>query len=271
MSIPVLNTVRVTQIKDITGKLVKAHFANSLGLEPDIVNIINALVKKESGFISNSLGKPVGTGKGSMGANYMNSSAVQAVLRSSSVTEIQKNNIDNGLRAVGLMQIMGYNFVRKATSTGVCELERVRPDLAPQLVVEPGEDMITPILGDTNMDKAILAGLIMLEGKYRAVQPLQVSQKLRGYTVKGDPYRRVFSTKLSGAIAAYIGLGKADLNGTTPEAYSASIVGGDVYIAANGKASYKIYDWSMNVVSTNGPATNGINQDKIGSPGCTKA
>jgi hypothetical protein len=109
----------------------------------------------------------------------------------------------------------------------------------------------------------LLAGLIILEGKYR-----MVNQTGSYFSIKADPYSRKFSSRIQGAVAAYLGLGKADKNGTTPEAYAARILGGDVYVKANGKGSLYIRDTDLSNVVASGPSTNGSGLKPVGPAGC---
>jgi hypothetical protein len=257
-----LDVSRVSKIRDIVKSLVGSHFSSTLGRETDVVNIINALVLQESSFNVNSIGAANSTSKGTAGYSYKTSSAIAAKYTSGNSTE--RANLDKGVRAVGLMQVVGWNLIKGGAPNGVCELERIRPDLSSTLVVNPGEDIYTAILGEPNMSKAILAGLIVLEGKYKAT-----FANGSGFSVKGDPAKRTFSSRISGAVAAYLGLGKSDVNGTTPESYSDSIVGGKVYAEANGGNPIKISDSKIVIASSNGPSTNGSNQSPIGSAGCT--
>lgn len=257
------NPNRVTKVKDIIGKLVSQHFSATLGREFDIINIVNALVYYESQHNVNAIGKPVSTGYRTGGSAYFNSSAVVSILSNSTTTPEQRANLNYGITAIGLMQVMGWNFVRGAAPSGQCELERLRPDIAGPLLVNPGEDILSKILGEANMEKAILAGLIMLEGKYRAT-----NQYGKGFGVQGDQYRRTFITRLQGAVAAYLGLGVADRNGTTPEKYTNEIVGGATYAKANGKGSLYVRDSEIRLASTSGPGTNGSGLDNLKITGC---
>jgi hypothetical protein len=257
-----LDVSRVSKVRDTIKTLIDSHFASTLGREIDVVNIVSALVQKESSFNVNSTGKLVSATPGSLGYKYLRSSAISAKYATANPTETA--NLDKGRVAIGLMQIMGWNIIKGGSPDGVCEVQRIRPDLAGSLVINPGEDPFAVMLGESNMSNAILAGLVVLDGKYKAVYETPA-----GYSVKGDKYKRNFYSKISAAVAAYVGLGKADLNGTTPEAYSNSIVGGDAYAVANGKGSIKIYDSKITIASSNGPSTNGSSQSRVGSAGCT--
>lgn len=257
-----LSTVRVAKIKDTVKNLLETNFAGTLAQEPDIVNIVAALIQRESSYNVNSIGKPVSTDRGTGGFAYINSTAVSRIYNEG--TSTQQTNIAYGLYGLGLMQVMGWNFVKGGSPTGVCEIERIRPDLSGSLVVNPGDDLLSQVLGEGNIEKAITAGLIILEGKLRSVQ----SQGNYFY-IKADPYQRKFPSKIAGAIAAYLGLGRKDLNNTTPETYALDILGGKSYIAANGGNPYKIYDSEIKIASSRGPSTNGSNFSKITVAGCS--
>lgn len=254
---------RVSRIKDRLKDLLPTYFGSTLDRETDVVNIVAALIHLESRFNVNAVGKinPV-TNKNSAAYKYISSSCIQDVLTTGNPTQVA--NVSQGLQAIGLMQVVGWNFVRGASQTGKCEIERLRPDLVGQLVLAPGSDLITPYIGEANMDKALLAGLVILEGKYKAAQ-----SNREGFFFKADPYSRVFSSRIVAAVAAYLGLGRADINNTTPEQYAQSIVGGSSYQLANGTSKIKISDSEVKKISSNGPSTNGSNQNKIGEPGCT--
>lgn len=256
-----LSVANITKIKDTIRSLVNQHFPSTLGKEPDIVNIVNAQILYESGYKYDALGKPVSRAPGTGGYLYLSSSAVTNILNTGD--SVQKANVEQGLRAIGLMQVMGWNFVKGGSPSGRSELERLRPDLASTLVVNPGDNIFTPILGEANINKAILAGLIILEGKYKATLP-----NGNFFTVKGDPYKRLFVTKLAGALGAYLGLGRSDLNSTTPENYSAQIIGGSTYAKANGVSPIFVASASNRLISSNGPQTNGSAFSGIKQKGC---
>lgn len=252
---------RVATIKDTIPKLLDAHFGATLGREYDCTNIFTALVHYESKFDVNAMSRTNPTNRGTAGYGFLSSSAIQKILISGSALE--KDNVYKCLRAIGLTQVLGFYFMKGSSQTGVCELERLRPDLASTLTVAPGADPTVGILGEANISKSLLAGLIILEGKYKTV-----SSSGGYFTVRGDRYKRLFPSKISASVAAYLGLGKADINGTTPENYVSSIVGGRSYVLANGKNPIKITDSVYNVASANGPGTNGSNKTNIGPPGC---
>lgn len=260
MTTTTFSNQRTLKIKDLLRKLVNSHFSNTLGLEDDIVNIVNALVLLESSYNVNAVGPPVSYRPRTGGASYLGSSAISSALVGASPTQV--SNIWEGIYGTGLMQVMGWNFVRGAAPSGMCELERLRPDIAGDLLVSPGDSIRAAILGEANMEKALKAGLIMLEGKYRAV-----STGPGYFYFKQDAYGRRFNSKIQAAVAAYLGLGAKDGNNVTPEEYANRIVGGQVYAKANGKDSFKVSDSVVQVASV-GPSTNGIGIAKISTAGC---
>lgn len=258
------NSNRVALVRDTIKSHINNYFSGSLAREADIVNIVNALVLQESGFNSNAIGPIVSYGPRTNGAAYFNCSAISSKYHDPATTFEQRSNIFQGLSGMGLMQVMGWNLVKGGAPSGKCEIERLRPDISGTLVVLPGESIIDRILGPSNISKAILAGLIMLEGKYRAAKMLGSY-----FVVPGDPYNRKFTSKIQAAVSSYLGLGRSDILGTTPEAYSNQIIGGSVYARANGKGSLSIRDSEIKVASRNGPGTNGSNMATVSIAGCS--
>jgi hypothetical protein len=223
-----------TKVKTKLERLLKASFSSTLlNLSPDIVNILFSQIFFESRVNFDAMGDSTGYGRNSMGSKYLASSVIQALLTNPATPDETRKNIYKGLRAVGLTQVMGYNYVRGAmvqpSGAQVSELERLRPDLALGIMINPGASF-SSLLGESNMSKVITAQLIMLEGKLKSVY-----KGKQGYQIKGDSYGRVFSSSIEAAIGAYLGVGKSDSNGTTAQAYASSIVYGATYQLANGK------------------------------------
>lgn len=262
MSNTAFSTDRVAKVTSIVQGHINSYFAGTLGREFNIAKIVNGMIFIESQFNVNAIGDPNPAVPGTTGYKYKNSSAITTVFNSGSPT--QKTNINNGLRAIGIMQVVGWNYIKGGAPSGVCEIQRLRPDLAGPLLVQPGDDPIAPVVGEANLSKALLLGLIVLEGKYKNVYPVA-----EGFKIKGDPKpTRVFKTKINAAVAGYLGLGTRDRNDTTPEVYSARAVGGSAYFAANGGSPLKISDSKITVASANGPSTNGTGAERITVPGC---
>jgi hypothetical protein len=157
--------------------------------------------------------------------------------------------------------VLGYYAIKGSGTTGKSELERLRPDLAGPILVDPGVDVSTVLNGTDKIDNQILAGLIVLEGKYKEVAPKLVA--------KGQ-----YSNKLTAAVSAYLGLGKSDLNGMTPERYANSIIRGSAYqIANNGRGPDGILLASGGNSSSNGnsgsrPGVTSASGNNLSVAGC---
>lgn len=247
------------QIKLAYSSHAKQYFASTLGQVNDIVNILAAQSFYESSFQLSRMGITVSSRSGTGGYDYLYSSAVQSALQSASPT--QKINIDEGLRAIGLGQVMGWNFVRGGSRGGKCEIERLRPDLASLLCVNPGESIPDKIQGEANINLATLSQMVLLEGKYK-----QVTQDSSGYTTVGDREFRHYSTRIEAALSAYLGLGRYDGNGTNPRAYTQTIYGGKAYVDANG-SNFAVASQTIQGAFV-GPPTNGSGKPIIVPTGC---
>jgi hypothetical protein len=118
------------------------------------------------------------------------------------------------------------------------------------------------LLGDDNIKNSILAGLIVLEGKYKEIAPKLIAKGL-------------YTNQLTAAVAAYLGLGAADGHGTIPEVYANSIIRGDAYRIANSgvnAAGVPIIassgDVVENIKSPNGPTKTLASGNKLSVAGC---
>lgn len=215
-------------LRQILDNLINAYFSSTLGREPDIVNIVMSLIFLESSFKPEAVGKPIPLSKSYVARDYANSSPILSLRPSAS--QAQLSNIDEGLRAWGLMQCMGWNVVRGASkAAGRQEIERNRPDLAGRLTVAPGESIRAKYYGHANIENQLLAGLVILESKYKAVRTTPTGFAIGSLT---------FASKMPAAIAAYLGLGARDVvTGITPQQYANSICYGRSYQIANNGAS----------------------------------
>jgi hypothetical protein len=215
---PVHSALSKQDIRARVTELIKTKFANTLGQAFDIVNVFMALIYTESTFRTDR--KSVNNG-GAHTEYILKCSAVSNVYKAGAAQ--QRANIINSTAAYGLTQVLGYYVIKGCGTTGKSELEKLRPDLAGPLLVPPGTDVATKLNGDNNIDNQLLAGLIVLEGKYVNLAPKLVAKGM-------------FSNKLTAAVSAYLGLGKSDAYGTTPEVYANSIIRGAAYqIANNGR------------------------------------
>lgn len=252
------------KVVDIFKKHIQTYFASTLGLETDIINILKALVLLESSYNPDALFIKAAytVSPNQAGYDYLNSSAAISILQTGNTT--QKAYLAQGIDAIGPMQVLGLNIIKGGSlKTGKCEVERLRPDLISTLVVNPGETPYNILLGISNLDKSLLAGLVMLEGKYKAVV-----QFPDGFGFNSDKNKLRFKTKISAAVGAYLGTIGADKNGVTAEKYAATITNGSYYIAANKGTGIPIGSSKISVASNAGPSTNGSNQSKISSAGC---
>jgi len=213
------------EIRAILRSHLDNYFSGTLGTVDDIENIMMGLIHRETGFDPDKRHKSVGDSRYSTRTTAYrawNSPVFKNVLSTGNAE--QKANLEQAFVAWGLMGSMGWNHIRNAGG-GPTEIERYRPDLAPQLMVNAGESVRDKMAGRENMSRQILAGLTMWEAKWRQVKGSGNSWQAGRYT---------FSTRILAATAAYLGLGPKDLKtGMTPEQYARSIVFGADYRAAN--------------------------------------
>ena len=256
------------KIRSAVSSSIEQYFQATLGTEPNIVDYVMGLIQFESGSSPSAQGPYVSdipTAKQRQGSSrarqYMSSTSVSNTSKVGDA--IQKRNIQSGKIAQGLMQVMGWNIVRGASASGKCEIEETRrTDLIDRLCISAGDSIEAKLLKEENIENNVLAGLAILEMKYKAC-------RLRsGGWSAGGAY---FSTRLSCAVGAYLGVGGKDLvTGVTADDYVASIMGGDAYRKANGGAGYRISgDVSVKTAqsASTGPTTNGTGQPNI-IPGC---
>lgn len=249
-----------SKMRQIYDAQVKSNFAGTLGQVTDIVNVLLSQAYYESRLNVNALG-PVLHTSSSVAKDYLSSPAIIKLLATGNPT--QKANANVGIQALGLGQSLGLNSVRGASAkTGRCLIETARPDLAGTLCVNPGDDLVATFLGDANLEKALQLQLVVLESKW-----VNVVMSTNGWMSKGDIYSRIFPSRITASIAAYLGLGAADQNKTSPQAYAAAIVGGQTYAIANG-TSLQVAQRSLQVASVTSPATNGSTQPRLVPPGC---
>lgn len=259
MSKSVVGTYSTSRRDDIRNKIksfASQYFGSTLNLESDIGNIMVSQMYYESRLNYSAIGPNVGYAKGTSGYKYVTDPLILQI--TNGTDPVAKANVYQGLRAVGLGQVMGYNFVKGVGSGGVCEIERLRKDLAPQLVVNPGADIFAAITGESNANKAILAAMIILEGKWKAAKLFP-----DGWGFSTSPKR--FGSRIEASVGAYLGLGSSDVNGTTANSYSTSIVRGTTYEVATGN-SVQVRDYQTS--SSQVASTNGSGASPVVPPGC---
>lgn len=227
----VTGTVVDSSIKQICAttirQLLDQYFPNTLGKENDIVKLVMAQIQYESHFNVNAQGPALSVINSSGARDYYNSSVVQNVVGKG--INQQSINVDQGLRAWGLLQTMGWNQVKGASQkTGKCLIETARPDLVSVLCVNPGESLQAKFNGSSTVSNQLLAGLVVLESKYKAVK-----QSGSKFTIGQFTY----NSRMEATFQAYIGLAATDRgNGSSTSAYVASIYYGDAYNKANGSS-----------------------------------
>lgn len=249
-----------SSMRQIYQTQIASNFAGTLGQYSDIVNVLVSQAYYESTLNVNALG-PVLSASSSVAKDYLTSPAITTFLKTATPT--QKANINVGIQALGLGQSLGLNSVRGASArTGKCLIETARPDLADQLCVNPGDDLIATFLGYSNLQKALMLQMVVLESKYK-----QATLTSAGWVFKGDVNNNVFPSRISAAVGAYLGLGRADQNKTTPAQYSNAIVGGQNYAIANG-TNLQVAQRAVQMASAASPATNGSGVTRISPAGC---
>jgi hypothetical protein len=250
------------KLRSTTTSLLKQYFGQTLNTVPDIVNIFMALMLKESHFNVNAAYATALSPYNSSGAaDYYNSTVIKNILTPGNpASSLQKrDNEPEGRTAIGLTQCMGWNIVKGASISGKCLVEQFRPDLVGTLCINPGDSVKAKLSGEANISNSILAGLVVLESKYRAGYA-----KNGGWAIKlgsGKSSRELqFPSRIYSSVAGYLGYSSAgDANHTTYTGYANDIVGGSFYAAANGTSAPRVVTTKIQTAmnSSNGPVTVG--------------
>jgi hypothetical protein len=251
-----------TSIKQICSttlsNLLNQFFANTLGKETDIVKLLMAQIQHESHFNVNAQGPALKPINSSGARDYINASAVQSVLGKG--IGQQSINVDQGLRAWGVMQSMGWNHVKGGSQKlGKCVIEIARPDLVSRLCVNPGESLSAKFNGQNTVEDQILAGLVILEQKYKLVK--QAGNK---FTIGQFTY----DSRMQATFRGYIGLASNDKgNGSSAEAYVAAVYYGSSFTSANGPGGVAVANKDANGAAA-GPTITVASGDNQHPPGC---
>jgi hypothetical protein len=251
-----------TSIKQICSttinNLLQQFFANTLGKETDVVKLIMAQIQTESHFNVNAQGPSLNPVNSSGARDYINASAVQSVI-GKGISQ-QSVNIDQGLRAWGVMQSMGWNHVKGGSQKlGKCLVEIARPDLVSRLCVNPGESLAAKLNGQSTVEDQILAGLVVLEQKYKLVK--QAGNK---FTIGQFTY----DSRMQATFRGYIGLASNDKgNGSSSEAYVSTIYYGANFTKANGPGGVAVANKSAEGAAA-GPAITVASGDNKHPDGC---
>jgi len=224
--------------------LINTHFSGTIGkMGTDITKYILAQIQGESSFNYN---KP--------GPHYP-ASHIRKVLTYSAVNSAYANgdqflrsNIINSIRALGLMQVTGYYLIKGAGPNGIAELSRMRGDLWNSKIVSPGTDVTSLLTGEANISTQLLAGLTVLEDKYKI-----------GLRLNHPGYPDLFSY----TFGTYLGTGRDSL-GTTPAVYVQRIFGSNFKIA-NGEGAFSP---NVDTTKTTGPIVTAASGKNLGIPGC---
>jgi hypothetical protein len=213
-------------ILTVVQQLLPQYFASTLNQVPDMVNIFMGLCYQEGALNPNiQPGYPQTANinkQGTVAYDYWQSTPIITARAQLNPTILA--NVTDGLRAWGLTQVGGWNVVRGASkSAGKTIIESSRPDLAGQLMVNPGDSIRAKYNGAANLNNMILAGLVILENKYTSF--------VKGSGTSWKAGNLTFNSRIAAAVAAYYGTSLSA--NPTPYAYSASVMtGGASYNAA---------------------------------------
>lgn len=240
-------------IRNTISKLIDQYFKSTLGSEQGIVDYIMAMAQKESSLNpATPSGQLVSDLSNARAADYMKSSAVKALDNIS--TPLQRRYIQDGKRAHGILQVMGWNIVRGGSAkTQKCEFQELgRSDIAERFLVNAGDDIASKLAGVENLENGLLAGMAILESKWKRCR--QVSG---GWSAGGVTY----TSRLACAVGAYLGVVQP---GSSKEdevnAYVSNIMGGKSYQIANGSLSGSQSRVVTASSTQQGPTTDGSGQ-----------
>lgn len=238
--------------------LLSQYFASTLNQEKDIVRLIMGQIQYESHFNYNATGPVLSVVNSSGASDYYYSNPIGNILATGN--SVQRSHIVQGQQALGLMQTMGWNQVRGASKkSGKQLIESARPDLAGILCVNPGENLYAKFTGKDTISNQILAGLVVLEQKYKAV-------KQSGGQFSIGPF--TYNSRMECAFQGYIGLALTDKgNGSSTSAYVASIYYGAAFKSANGAGGVTVPNPSA-TAAANGPNITIASGDNQHPPGC---
>jgi hypothetical protein len=232
--------------------LIKAHFSSTLGTIPDIVKLVLACIYKESAFNANANS---GIHGDTQLKRFLKYTAISSKFKEATTSEQERVNMRNSVAGFGLLQATGWYLIKGAGPDGKTELSRMRSDLAGPLLVEPGVDINT-VLGPTNITNQLLAGLIILEDKYKVAPSL----------VKNPPtVDKPYTDRIMATFGGFLGKG-VDKFGSTPQDYAASIIRGDSYRIANGSSASSPKKNNGNTID--GPIRTAASGNNLGPAGC---
>ena len=209
-----------------------------------------ALMQQESSLRPNGPAGPlISDVTSSRARDYMNSPGVRKLDTTS--TPLQRRNIQDGKRAHGIMQLMGWNIVRSGSAKAQkCEFEQLsRKDLAEQFLVNAGDSIVDKLSGEANLERNILGGLLLLESKWERCRAVS-----GGWSAGGD----TFQTRLACAIGAYHGAAKPGTQlAELSRDYVTSVMGGRSYQAVMKGGAGQSSSVVTASAAASGPSTNG--------------
>lgn len=240
----------VQKAREIVTSLLGQHFSSTLGSEQGIVDYVLALMQQESSLKPNGPPGPlISDVTSSRARDYMNSPGVRSLDASS--TPLQRRNIQDGKRAHGIMQLMGWNIVRGGSARAQkCEFQELRrKSLAETFLVNAGDSITDKLSGEANIERSILGGLLLLESKWERCRSVS-----GGWNAGGD----TFATRLACAIGAYHGAAKPGTNlAQASRDYVVSVMGGRSYQAITKGTAGQSSEVRTAQAAAAGPATNG--------------
>lgn len=249
-SAPATSVTTYQKARGFVSSLLDQYFKPTLGSEQGIVEYVMAIMQQESSLNPNGPPGPlISDISSSRARDFMNSQPVRALDNSS--TPLQRRNIQDGKRAHGIMQLMGWNIVRGGSAKAQkCEFQQLRrKDLAEQFLVNAGDSITERLSGETNMERNILGGLLLLESKWERCRAVA-----GGWSAGGD----TFATRLACAVGAYHGAAKPGTSlALASQAYVNSVMGGKSYQIANKGSAGQSSEIRTAQAAASGPDTDG--------------
>jgi hypothetical protein len=242
--------------------LLNQYFANTLNKEKDIVRLVMGMIQAESSFNVNAVGPALNPVTSSGAADYAYSQAIINAVNTGGT--IALNNANQGVHALGLMQTMGWNHIKGASKkNGKQLIEIARPDLVSVLCINPGENLFDKFLGQANVSNQILAGLVVLEQKWKATK--QVGGQ---FQIGSGPNTFTYPSRMQCAIQGYIGLSSTDKgNGSSTSSYVANIYYGSAFNSGNSPGGPGVQNATASS-SANGPTITSASGDNQHPYGC---
>lgn len=267
---PSPNFDKLQKIRDITASLLNGHFGMLMNA-PDILYVSMAIWGMESGWnLWHNKGgvkdsrhfSPVDPNRSTLiGKGYYNSDPILSFRSRIDYSAQEAKNIAEGFVAHGLSACMGCYHVRGTPN--------FKSDFKPYsdlvegygLAVNPGES-ITNIFPDNDlgMQRSILAGLIILENKFK------IGMRVH----KNNPAKAI-----EAAVGYYVGkAGARDVNGYSPEMRQRDVMYSpsdklsalaQIGVVRTGQAGISVSDYSQVQLAKITPPPNTVQNDQTRS------